>query len=178
MSEELNQSESNPRVGFGKRLGAYLLDAVICSVLGALIGTLLGATLVGLFFGSQGGAAAGGIGALFGGIIGSIAGIFLMYIVLFLIEGITGQSFGKMILKIKVKNADGTEATKGTTFIRALLKYSNFILTLLAGITGVAILGQIGGVFGLIIFIGCFFVLGSKKQAIHDLLAKSAIFDK
>jgi len=63
-------------------------------------------------------------------------------------------------------------------WVRALLKYSGTILALLAGVTSVAILGTIGSIAGLIIFIGCFFVLGDKRQAIHDLVAKTAVFKK
>ena len=44
--------------------------------------------------------------------------------------------------------------------MRALLKYT------------------VGQVWGLVIFIGCFFVLGAKRQAIHDLIAKTAVFKK
>jgi len=42
----------------------------------------------------------------------------------------------------------------------------------------VAILGTIGGLASLAIFIGCFMVLGSEKQALHDMVGKTAVFNK
>lgn len=194
MSEETTTTEVNQgvasdnnsnRIGFGPRLGAYLIDMVFNGILGSIIGGALGATLTGIFFGSQaatgtaeGDAMVGGIGAMLGGMIGTIAGIYLMSLILFLMEGVTGQTPGKMLLKIKNKNEDGSAAGAGALWVRALLKYIGAIMALLAGVTGVAIVGTIGGIAGLIIFIGCFFVLGQKRQAIHDLIAKTAVYKK
>lgn len=193
MSEETTTTEVNQgvasdnnsnRIGFGPRLGAYLIDFVFNAIVGSILGMVLGATLVGIFFGSQAAtgsaedALMGGFGALLGGMIGTIAGIYLMSLVLFVMEGITGQTPGKMLLKIKNANQDGTAANAGALWIRVLLKYSGTILALLAGVTSVAIIGTIGSIAGLIIFIGCFFVLGDKRQAIHDLIAKTAVFKK
>ena len=93
-------------------------------------------------------------------------------------EAFTGQSPGKMVLKIKNANADGTAASTGTLVMRALLKYGSTVFTILAGVAGVAVLATVGQVWGLVIFIGCFFVLGAKRQAIHDLIAKTAVFKK
>ncbi|PKP48580.1 MAG: hypothetical protein CVT95_04255 [Bacteroidetes bacterium HGW-Bacteroidetes-12] len=184
-TETTSQNNNANRVGFGPRLGAYLIDFVFNAIVGSIIGMALGATLVGIFFGSQaatgsaeGDALVGGLGAMLGGMIGTLAGIYLMSLVLFVMEGITGQTPGKMLLKIKNANQDGTAAAAGALWVRALLKYSGTILALLAGVTSLAILGTIGSVAGLIIFIGCFFVLGDKRQAIHDLVAKTAVFKK
>jgi len=189
ITAEVNQGvasdKNSNRIGFGPRLGAYLIDFVFNAIVGSILGMALGATLVGIFFGSQaatgsaeGDALMGGFGAMLGGMIGTLAGIYLMSLVLFVMEGITGQTPGKMLLKIKNANQDGTAAAGGTLWVRALLKYSGTILALLAGVTSVAILGTIGSIAGLIIFIGCFFVLGDKRQAIHDLVAKTAVFKK
>lgn len=194
MSEEITNAEANQgaasdnnsgRVGFGPRLGAYLIDMVFNGIVGSIIGGALGATLTGIFFGSQaatgtaeGDAMVGGIGAMLGGMIGTIAGIYLMSLILFIMEGITGQTPGKMLLKLKNKNEDGAAAGAGALWTRALLKYIGAIMALLAGVTGVAIIGTIGSLAGFIIFIGCFFVLGQKRQAIHDLIAKTAVYKK
>lgn len=185
VGQEATSDNNSNRIGFGPRLGAYLIDMVFNGIIGSIIGMALGATLVGMFFGSQaatgsaeGDALVGGIGAIMGGMIGTIAGIYLMSLVLFIMEGITGQTPGKMLLKIKNKSDDGSAAGAGALWIRAFLKYIGAILALLAGVTGVAIIGTIGSLASLIIFIGCFFVLGQKKQAIHDLIAKTAVYKK
>lgn len=190
ITAEVNQGvasdKNSNRIGFGPRLGAYLIDILFSGIVGGIIGSVLGATLIGIFFASEANMldtessalAAGGLAAMMGGMLGTVAGMYLMMMLLFILEGITGQTPGKMLLKIKNANQDGTAAVGGTLWVRALLKYSGTILALLAGVTGVAILGTIGSIAGLIIFIGCFFVLGDKRQAIHDLVAKTAVFKK
>jgi len=186
--------EDQERIEFAKRLGAYALDILIYIVVGGILGAVLGATLTGLFFpdlnnltefeGIDGEALeaaqalGGGIMGMFSGFLGSIAGMYLMIIVMFFIEGITGQSLGKMILKIQNKNEDGTKASASTLWIRVLLKYSGTILGITSAITGIAILASLGNIAGLAIFIGCFFVLGEKRQAFHDMIAKTAVFNK
>ena len=51
-------------------------------------------------------------------------------------------------------------------------------ILLLLGFLGIAFLSTVGGLLSLVIFIGCFFVLGSQKQAIHDMISKTAVFNK
>ncbi|MBL6869106.1 MAG: RDD family protein, partial [Flavobacteriales bacterium] len=42
----------------------------------------------------------------------------------------------------------------------------------------IKITGSFVGIIGFIIFIGCFFVLGEKKQALHDIICKTAVYKK
>ena len=65
-------------------------------------------------------------------------------------EGFTGQTPGKMILGITVANMNGEKATIDKLLLRAFIK----------------ITGSFVGIIGFIIFVGCFLVLGEKKQAI------------
>ncbi|WP_018341850.1 RDD family protein [Cytophaga aurantiaca] len=175
------------RVGFGSRLGALLLDVVIVFgisfVLSPILGGFLGAaaaTATAEAAGSTGADPA--VAAAAGGIIGTFLALIvvlpLVYVVYYLIEGLTGITLGKLILGIKVANQDGTAAPIGTLITRWAVKASGNILSLLGAILGVAILGTVGSIVGLVIFIGCFFVLGAKKQALHDLVAKTAVFKK
>lgn len=171
------------RVGFGTRLGALLLDAVIISGISFVLAPILGG-----FLGAAAGAAAAdassdaAVAAAAGGILGTLVALMvvlpLIYVVYYLIEGLTGITLGKLILGIKVANQDGTAAPTGTLITRWAVKSSGNILTALGAILGVAILGTIGGIVGLVIFIGCFMVLGAKKQSLHDMVAKTAVFKK
>lgn len=163
------------RVGFGPRLGAYLIDGVLGGIIGSIIGMVAGASVAGLFFAGDD---LGPLAAIIGGALGTIAGMFLMFIVFMIMEALTGQSPGKMILKIKIKNADGSDASASSLLIRALLKNINYVMSLLAGITGILVLASVGSLGGLVIFIGCFIVLGAKKQSIHDMLSKTAVYKK
>jgi hypothetical protein len=77
-----------------------------------------------------------------------------------------------------VGNQDGTKASVGQLLERYALKNCNFLLSLLAAFTGVHVLKTIGTLGGLAIFIGCFFVLSSGRQAFHDMIAKTAVYPR
>ncbi len=167
------------RIGFGKRLGAFLLDAVIVLVVAFFAGGPIGAML-----GVAGGAAVGqrpGAAAL-GGVIGAIIGVAiaaaLISLVYFLVEGFTGYTLGKFLLGIRIANADGTEAPVSQLLTRYAVKHSNEILRMLGFFLGAPIIVRLGGLAGLIVFVGCFLALSADKQALHDRIAKTAVFPK
>lgn len=170
------------RIGFGKRFGAWLLDCVICGILasllggtiGGLLGAGAGATMASS--GNTGGAMA--LGGAIGAAVGVMAAVFVIVPLYGLVEGITGWTLGKLMLGIKIGNADGTAAGSSTLLTRYVLKYGNCLLGLISVLSGIAILRTLGSVWGLIWFIGCFFALGAAKQALHDQIAKTAVFPK
>lgn len=178
------------RIGFGKRLGALALDIVLCSILAVALGSTIGGWL-GAYTGAAAlGAASAAAGATndaqaaaaLGGAFGAIAGfaisITLIGLVYFLLEGFTGYTLGKFILGIRIASDDGTKAGVGKLLFRYLLKNSNMVLGLVALFSGVHALATLGNVAGLIIFVGCFFTLGVKRQAFHDMIAKTAVYPK
>ena len=118
------------------------------------------------------------MGGLFGAIAGIIVAAYLIFVVYFLLEGLTGYTLGKLILGIRIANDDGTKAGVGKLLYRYLVKNSGYVLALVALFTGVHALATLGNVAGLIIFVGCFFTLGVKKQAFHDMIAKTAVYNK
>lgn len=172
------------RIGFGKRFGAYLIDFIVILVGGAILGFVLGGVIgagsgaaIGAGEDVEGGAAAGGaLGGILGAIVGMAIGVGLMSIIWIIWEGLTGAALGKMLLKIRIKSAEDTIAPTGQLMVRAAAKYSSSLLSLLAALTGVAILNTLGGLAGLVIFIGCFFTLGQARQAFHDMIAKTAVY--
>lgn len=173
------------RIGFGKRLGAYLLDFVIAGVGGFAIGIFAGTALAAMLFASEMGEGleeaevmGGGMVGMLGGMLGTIAGMMLIFLLIMLLEAFTGQTFGKMILGIKNGNEDGSSAGIGPLLTRALIKYIGTIMTVLAGITSVEELSSLGSLAGFIVFIGFFFILGEKRQGFHDMIAKTAVFNK
>src|SRR5260370_11404762 len=115
------------RMGCGPRLGALLIDCVLVVVLVAV----LGGTIGGMF-----GAAAGGAGAAMstgtgsgaqsaaavGGMLGALAGMIIALAVLglvyFLIEGFTGDTLGKLMLGIRIANADGAQTPGSRLLLR------------------------------------------------------------
>jgi uncharacterized RDD family membrane protein YckC len=170
------------RIGFGKRLGAMVLDIILCGVLVGVLGGVVGGML-GLGAGSlaagQGDAAAGAMsGAALGAMMGMIAAAAVIGCVYFLVEGFTGYTLGKLILGIRVANADGSQAPVSTLLARWALKNINFVLTVVALLTGVELIRMLGNVGGLVIFVGCFLVLGVSKQALHDRIVNTAVYPK
>ena len=132
-SESMLHDEARPapeRIGFGKRLGAYLLDLIVSGIIGAVIGIFAGTTLAALFFAGdyvEGSADAEAIGASFagilGGLMGSIAGMVLILFLIMLLEAFTGQTIGKMMLGIKNGDDAGNAASTGKLLSRATIKY-------------------------------------------------------
>jgi uncharacterized RDD family membrane protein YckC len=176
------------RVGFGRRLGAYLLDIFLIITLGILLSLFTGEFFVNLFFRDQL-VAIETTSALFDGmnfdymlfmtrVYQISAACSLITILLFVMEGIKGQSIGKMILKIQNTNTDGSEANSIKKWLRALLKYGSTILSVFAGLISFPFIGTLGSVWSFVIFIGFFFVFGDKKQAIHDMIAKTIVSRK
>lgn len=167
------------RIGFLTRFGAAIIDYVLVSILSVVLGATIGG-LLGVGAGAT--SEAGAMGGMAGGVMGMMAGILIgapvIATIYFLIEGVLGASPGKMMLGIKIGNADGSRASIGSYLIRWGVKNIYFILGLIAALTQVGIIGTIGMILGLIIFIGCFFVLTAKRQAFHDMAAKTAIFKR
>lgn len=116
-----------------------------------------------------------GVFAAIGGMILALPVVMFLY---FLLEAFVGASLGKMILGLKIANADGTKAKPSTLLTRYVIKQSGPILTLLALLLSLSFLKTLGNIASLGVFIGCFVVLAEKKQAFQDMIAKTAVFKK
>jgi uncharacterized RDD family membrane protein YckC len=173
----------NERIGFGLRLGAYLIDGIVIGIVGGIIGSVLGGMLgggVGAVAGGSGtpedAAAAAAVGGIMGIIAGAAIGMGLVSIGWIAWEGLTGQALGKKLLKIRIKAEDGSDAGTDKLLTRAGVKYSPAILGLIGGFTHIGVITSLSSLANLVIFIGCLMVLGAKRQAIHDMVAKTAVF--
>lgn len=177
----LFEETNSGRVGFGRRLGAYLLDMLVIMILGSFVGMLIGEELTTIFFSDQvveNHAAqfeSLGLGNFIDGLLNIISGISITGLILVVMEGVLGQSIGKMLLKIVNTNVDGTKASRTKLWLRSLLKYGASIFSLVGGLVGITFLGSIGSLWSLVIFVGFFFALGDKKQTIHDMISKTVV---
>jgi uncharacterized RDD family membrane protein YckC len=171
MEESLTLNTEIERVGFGKRLVSSVLDFLISLLPGIIIGIYAGAAIATFlldFFNDEAqletirAGFSGDIAAPIIGFVASLAGIVFTSLFFYVLEGFTGQTPGKMILGITVANMNGKKASIDKLLLRAFIK----------------ITGSFVGIIGFIIFIGCFLVLGEKKQALHDIICKTAIFNK
>lgn len=93
-------------------------------------------------------------------------------------EAFFGFTLGKAMLSIRIANSNGTKGSIEKFMLRFVLKNSNTILQLIAIASFISWLDSLSNLFGLIIFVGCLFVLGEKKLAFHDMLAKTAVYKK
>lgn len=193
MAEEFVQDipVTELRIGFGRRLGALLIDAVIIAVLAAGVYTIahdpfehLLSTRISHQLQEQSvalselnneqadaitGFATAGI--VWGFIAGAIALIYS------LLEIAYGATLGKMALGIKIASADATNASTGTLATRWFIKSGlSSLLNLLGTLTAASILSTLSTIVGVVIFIGCLFVLGANRQALHDMIAKTAVY--
>jgi len=167
------------RVGFGSRLVAYLIDTLIVIILAFLlsgvVASILGVEAAGA---AQGGDAEAAMGFVAGLMVALAVGLPVLSTLYFLVEGFTGWTLGKLILGLKIGSAAGGSASMGTLLARWAVKNIGTILSFLAMIVGVPFLGTVGSIAGLVILVGCFFVLGEKRQAFHDLAAKTAVYKR
>jgi uncharacterized RDD family membrane protein YckC len=158
------------RIGFGKRLGALILDGIFTAISAGVIGYALKDLFVGL---APADPDLGEMGGLYVAITGAAGICAVLY---GLIEGFTGASPGKMILAIKIGTENSMSANTNTLLTRYAIKTSASIVSLVGIILGVEILSSLSVVASVIITIGCFFALGAAKQALHDKIAHTAVY--
>ena len=180
------EKSSQERIGFGKRLLAFIIDIILSSIAGFALSFFAESSLLELFYDpSQINESIAifenlipGIGSTMQEFFKVVAGIGVIGFIIMIMEGSTGQTPAKMLLGIKDGNQDGSNASTSTLFIRTLLKNISSVLSFVAVTFSLSIIGTIGSFLGFIIFIGCFFTLGESKQSIHDLISKTAVYNK
>jgi len=162
-----------------------VIDAVFMIVGGLAIGGIFGGVLGSVFGRAIGPIETGGetiSGAQAGGLMGILLGVLIALpvfgTVYALLEAFTGATVGKMLLGIKIGDANGTKAGLGKLLVRYALKNGTFLCALLAGIIGVELLNKVGTVWGLIWFLGCFLTLTQARQGLHDKIAGTAVYPR
>lgn len=171
------------RIGFGRRLGAYLIDFLFVAGIGFILTNFFSGYFENFVDWSkitdEQVAQAEAIYGNFADIMLTIGvGILIASFLYNIVEAFTGYTIGKLMLGIQIGNQDGTPAQLNTLMVRFAIKNISTIVGLFGTVTLVSIISNIGSGLGIIIFIGCFFVLGEKKMALHDLIAKTAVYNK
>lgn len=165
------------RVGFGRRLGAALIDGIIYVII-LMIAIMVSGILDNIDFAKamnnplQFASDMEAIGPQLS-ILTSILALLYYSPEIFL-----GQTFGKMTLQIKIADKERKPASLNQLLTRFAIKHGGYLFTLLAGLTLNYFLETMESLYALVIFIGCFFVLTQNKQAFHDMGAKTAVFFK
>jgi uncharacterized RDD family membrane protein YckC len=164
------------REGFGIRLLAWLIDFAILIVVFLLIGLLAGGSMIAVMSGGGGGTTAQ-TGATAVG-IGFMILAFVIAIGYSLTEIFMAGTPGKQILGIIIADERGVRGSTQQLATRWIVKNSGNLIRMLGALIGVGIIVTLGTVVGLVIAVGCFFVLGQRRQAFHDMAAKTAVFKK
>lgn len=171
------------RAGFGVRAAALVIDVILLGAISIVIGLIAGSSLAALVFaaigmqhGDAGGAA---IASGFVGIMMSVVVALLVSAVLALpynlMEAFFGWTPGKLAMGLRVRNEDGSNPLFGQVFMRWLIKHNAILLGLLVAV-GIP-LGFLSPILQAIVFFGCFLALGPARQALHDQLTKTAVYE-
>ena len=176
------------RIGFGPRLGAFVIDIVFVWILSSIISAIVPTFLADMaknqidttissnpmiagFYNSQ--MIAMMISATRIALIVNVARLIYFSTEIFL-----GASVGKMLLGLKIVSADGGDASTGVLLGRYLLKHIGKVCTVLALLCIPVVFNAFGSLFGFVIFIGCFFAAGDRHQTIHDMLCQTIVVKK
>ncbi len=175
------------RVGFGPRLVAFVIDSFFIAVLASiLMSAFMGPTftafikgqLTETYLGAQAIKDSISSREAYDGIM-RISLFIAHFSTLYMItEAFWGASPGKMLLGLKIGTQDGLKGDIWVYFPRFALKNSSVLLDLLSRLTHIAFISSLAGFVGMVIFTGCFFALGIRKQALHDTIARTAVFRK
>ena len=176
------------RIGFGPRLGAFAIDIVFVWILAGILSRLSSAWMavqaqaqVDELMASNPFIANLYTGDMLNMVLAttriSLIVIFarLLY---FSTEIFLGASVGKLLLGLKIANADGSDASVGVLVARYLLKHIGKVCTVLALLCIPAVFNLFGKLFGFAIFVGCFFAAGERHQALHDMICKTVVVKK
>ena len=152
------------RVGFGPRFLAALIDGVSLLIVLSILGAIFGMSATVAFGGNTGGF--------------SILAIILSLIPLgySTTEIFQAATPGKQLMKLKIKNEDGTDADENVLKKRWAIKWSGFLISMIGTITTLSIFSVLGTLVGLIVFLGTFLVLTEGFQTLADKLAKTAVY--
>ncbi len=171
------------RIGFGRRLGAAIIDGLILTGLAYIIIFAIPNILENLVDWSKiSEDSIEQMEAIYGNFANTMMlmapAIAIASFLYNLLEGFKGYTLGKLMLGIQIGNQDGTQASVNKLMLRFSIKNISTILNLIAITTFIGFIDSIASFLGLVIFIGCFFVLGEKKLAFHDMIAKTAVYKK
>jgi len=143
------------REGFLLRFCAALIDWAFCLIPGFVL-TLVLAKVAGLW----------------------VAGVVvtLAYIGYSSLEIFKAATPGKLLLKLKITNEDGSEASRETLIKRWVIKQIPQFTRLLFVLTTVMLFNWVTAFCGIGYIISCCLTFKPERQALHDTLAHTAVF--
>lgn len=160
------------RAGFGVRLGALIIDAIILFVIYWIVGLVFKPSIDVTADTSAEQIMAAAMAAMRRAMLIS----FIVYLAYSLTEVFKAGTPGKQILKLKIVDASGNDAPTDQLWRRWAVRWGATLgLGLLYCLTGWGLFMGLYSLAGLVLFGGCFMVLGANRQALHDVIAGTAI---
>ena len=87
----------------------------------------------------------------------------------FILEPVSGASPAKRLLRLQIARHDGAPGDWRFFLLRAMVKNCAQLIR--------PVSTALSGVVSVVMTLGCFAALGEKKLALHDIVAKSAVFE-
>lgn len=172
------------RAGFAIRSAAFVIDVILLLAISLLFGLMAGSSAgyllhrMGVTNVGNDPAAALAASGFFGVAVFVLVTLLVLSLLSLpynLMEAFFGWTPGKLATGLRVRNQDGGPATFGQVFWRWLIKHNAVLLGVLT-LTGIPFTAL--SPFGqALIFLGCFLVLGSSRQALHDMASQTAVFE-
>ncbi len=174
------------RAGFGRRFAATLIDVIIYAIINLGILWYMGYFQAAKLMGEEIEAAGNDLELIkisVNDFISSQTSTLilgqLVPLLYYSLELFIAASLGKLIMGLQIANDDATPADIGTLMTRYLVKNLSGILGLIGLIAGMSfLLFNISPLIIFILFIGYFFILGQKRQGLHDKFSKTAVYMK
>lgn len=178
------------RVGFGPRLVAFIIDALISALFVMLL--TFGLLQIGITATEQMQQTidqiynlyavlgiADQVGDLLARIIPSLTLAAVIGPISYsLIEGLSGASPGKRIMRLLIATQDGRAGSTSLFLRRWAVKNASAVFNFIALVPTLGFMEFFGSITAFIIFIGCFFVLSESKLALHDRIAVTAVYNR
>ena len=174
------------RAGFGPRLVALVIDMFLLGSISVVFGLMAGSlssVIAHSFFHMDAASTDPRTAFVASGLMG--VGIFLLVTALMatflslpynLMEAFFGWTPGKLAMGLRVKNEDGNSPSLGQVFSRWLIKHNAILIALLTFI-GLAPAAFVAPVLQVLVFGGCFMALGASRQALHDQMTHTAVYE-
>lgn len=186
LQSSVQNSIVDRRVGFGRRLGAKLLDSLIVLIIAIVLyyglGQELQSTLDQMVRKAviESGTDVSVLDGESLDLAMSMAKLFIIVgisgIVVSLTELFFGASPGKMLLSMQIAYEDGRKGNVSLWAKRWTIVNSASLLSLLGSVTGIALVASLSNFLSFVILVGCFLVLSERRQALHDRVVKSAVY--
>jgi len=169
-------NDPRPRVGFPLRLAAAAIDYALIGAASAVVGLVAGGAW------RAGGPVAADEGeALLGdpvlaAAVGVMAAFGIVGALYMLLEVRFAATPGKWLLGLVVGREDGNPPPPGTRLARYFVKNGHLVVAALSAVSGMWVVGVVAPLVTLVVVAGSALMLTEDRRALHDIVARTAVF--